>query len=67
VPELSAIPLIFTRPKPLHNLHTENFSIYMQNVLVRLVQLPQNVKSIVLFDYFSKNEPTPPDFEPTFS
>jgi hypothetical protein len=37
----------------------------MQNVLVRLVQLPQNVKTIVLFDYFSKIEPTPPDFEPT--
>ncbi len=49
------MPLIFPRPKPLHNLHTENFSIYMQNVLVRLVQLPQNVKTIVLFDYFSKN------------
>ena len=26
----------------------------MQNVLVRLVQLPQNVKTIVLFEYFSK-------------
>jgi hypothetical protein len=39
----------------------------MQNVLVRLVQLPQNVKSIVLFGYLAKSEPTPPDFEPTFT
>ncbi|PLO87710.1 hypothetical protein CWN03_13175, partial [Klebsiella quasipneumoniae] len=32
----------------------KNFSIYMQNVLVRLVQLPQNVKAIVLFIHFLK-------------
>lgn len=32
-----------------------------------LIQFPQNVKSVILFKYLAKIEPTPPDVEPTYA